>query len=331
MNFKLVKSDWILYLFYVFFTGLLFLLGREEEDASISLGIDFLKFVIMNGITAYVLVFVIFKRFMPRQQYFLLFVAMVLFLYFMGAIWIQIEHALYGSRGNPFSFEYIQYGFVNHLEEAGILATIFLGKKMYDIQLHLAKVEQEKRTAELQFLKAQIDPHFLFNNLNTIDALIDKDPQGAKAYLHKLSQLYRYLVSSKDQEVVPLEEELAFAKNYVYLIEERFGKAYQFDIQNKHPRPSEVWIPPGALQTLLENIVKHNQASHQDPVKTEILINDKKITVSNDRRQKNNLVDSTGTGLDNLKARYKLLTDQEIEIVADEAFIVVLPLIKLVN
>jgi len=212
-----------------------------------------------------------------------------------------------------------------------MLATIMLGKKMFDLQLHVANMEKEKRTAELSFLKAQIDPHFLFNNLNTVDALIDKDPQSAKTYLHKLAQLYRYLVSSKDQEVVLLDEELAFAKNYIYLIEERFGKAYQFDIQNEHPRPEEVWIPPGALQTLLENIVKHNQGNHTDPIITTIFIDEKNIIVSNDKRPKKGSVDSTGTGLQNLRARYKLLTDLEIKINSGERFTVELPNVRLIE
>lgn len=331
MQFKLIKSDWIVYLFYVVFTAVIYYFGMGDDDGLKDTVLDFIRFVTLNAVSTYGMVFLIFARFMPRKQYFLLFVVLVFFLYVIGAIWIQYECFFYNCKGTPWSISYIQYGFLNHIEEVGMLATIMLGKKMFDIQLQMANMEKEKRTAELSFLKAQIDPHFLFNNLNTIDALIDKDPKSAKAYLHKLSQLYRYLVSSKDHDVVPLDEELDFAKNYIYLIEERFGKAYQFEIQNNHSNPENIWLPPGALQTLLENIVKHNQGSHNDPVLTYISINENAITVGNDLRPKKGMVDSTGTGLKNLKARYKLLTDQEVKIHRGENFTVELPNIKLVS
>ncbi|MFK7808545.1 MAG: sensor histidine kinase [Saprospiraceae bacterium] len=331
MLFKVTRSDVIVFLFYALFTIILYYVGSEGDELKY-VYIECARFIILNALSAYVIVYVIFARFIPKKQYFLLFLVLVPFLYLMGIIWINYECYFFSNcKESPWAFSYIQYGFVNHLEEAGMLATIMLGKKMFDMQLHFANMEKEKRTAELSFLKAQIDPHFLFNNLNTIDALIDKDPQAAKAYLHKLAKLYRYLVSSKDQEVVPLEEELAFAKNYIYLIEERFGKAYEFDIQNQHPNSDELWVPPGALQTLLENIVKHNQGNHTDPVKTNILIDQSGITVANDLRPKKGIVDSTGFGLKNLKARYALLTDEKVKINSGDLFTVELPSIKVVQ
>lgn len=330
MQFKLIKSDWIVYIFYVVATAILYYVGSEEGDEFYSILVDFFRYILLNGISTYVMVFHIFPRFMPRKKYFLFFVVLVLFLYMIGTFWILTECYFFNCEETPWSLRYINYGFVNHIEEVGMLATIMLGKKMFDLQLRVANMEKEKRTAELNFLKAQIDPHFLFNNLNTVDALIDQDPQKAKTYLQKLGQLYRYLVSSKDQEVVPLEEELEFAKNYIYLIEERFGDAYQFKIKIDHTNPSDLWLPPGALQTLLENIVKHNQASSADPIETTILISENEISVENTRREKKGIVDSTGTGLQNLRARYKLLTDKELQIHSGEQFRVDLPNIKLV-
>lgn len=127
---------------------------------------------------------------------------------------------------------------------------------------------------------------------------------------------------------MPLEDELEFAKNYMYLIECRFGDAYLFEIKNELQNSIDYLIPPGALQTLLENIVKHNHGNSQFPIKTNITITKDSIVVSNNRNTKNKFVDSTGIGLTNLIARYKLLTDSEIEIQSNDNFIVKLPTIK---
>ncbi|MFT5801587.1 MAG: two-component system LytT family sensor kinase [Patescibacteria group bacterium] len=331
MQFKLIKSDWIVFLFYVIASAILYYFGTDEDDGLVETYTDFVRYIGLNAISTYLMVFHLFPRFMPQKRYFLFFVVLVLFLYVIGTIWIVYECYFFNCKETPWSFKYINYGFSNHIEEVGMLATIMLGKKMFDLQLKVANMEKERKTAELSFLKAQIDPHFLFNNLNTVDALIDKDPQSAKAYLHKLGQLYRYLVSSKDQDVVPLEEELDFAKNYIYLIEERFGTAYKFEIQIEHTNPNELWVPPGALQTLLENIVKHNHGSPSEPIQTTILITEDQISVANTKRKKKSVVDSTGTGLQNLKTRYKLLTDKGIKIQSGERFSVYLPNIKLVS
>ena len=206
-----------------------------------------------------------------------------------------------------------------------------LGKKLYEAQVQFLQMEKEKKESELRFLKSQIDPHFLFNNLNTVDSLIDSDPSKAKVYLNKLSTLYRYLISTKDDEVVPLEDELAFAENYQFLIETRYGKAYQFEIKNEATNSDSFLIPPGALQTLLENIVKHNKAAHESPVISTIQINDDSIEVSNDLNLKTEKVDSHGVGMNNLKARYKLLTDKAVEVVKSDKFTVRLPVIKEVS
>ena len=200
------------------------------------------------------------------------------------------------------------------IESFTIPGIFLLGKKLYDAQTHFLEMEKEKKESELLRLNAQIDPHFLFNNLNTIDSLIDTNPSGAKIYLNKLSRLYRYLISTKDQEVVELEEELGFAQNYIYLIQSRFGNAYQFNIQQNNTNQELHFIPPGALQTLLENIVKHNQPSPKNPIKSTIIIKEHTIEVSNNLSLGVKEVDSTGTGLNNLKSRYKLLIDKEITI-----------------
>jgi len=196
--------------------------------------------------------------------------------------------------------------------------------------LDLQIKEKEKRESELLLLKSQIDPHFLFNNLNTVDALIDSDPQVAKEYLQRLSQLYRYLIRTKDDEVVLLEEEMEFARNYIYLLEKRFGKAYQFNIEG-FAEITDQFIPPGALQTVIENVVKHNMSTVEEPIITDIILKKDQVVISNDLRLKPNVKTSNKTGLDNLKARVALLSERKIEVTSDERYTVLIPLINQID
>ncbi len=330
MDFKLTKSD-------LYLTGIFFLLSLVigsmdysdyKEGEKYLLIIDHINFILFTVTSVFVLVYVIFARFFPKRQFLQLFFFGILFLFFMGILELQWYCYFRTCKGNLLSLNALYYGFTLHIEGIGIFATFLLGKKLYDAQIHVAKIEKEKKESELLLLKSQIDPHFLFNNLNTIDSLIDSNPKSAKIYLNKLSTLYRYLISNKDFEVVPLEDELEFAKNYMYLIESRFGDAYLFEIKNDLENSEDYLIPPGALQTLLENIVKHNHGNSQSPIKTKIDIKKDSIMVYNNINTKSKLVESTGIGLTNLKARYRLLTDNEIEIQSNKNFIVKLPMIK---
>lgn len=333
MIFKLTKSD--IKLAAIFFIISIFVGSMDYADypdgKKYLLIFDHINFILFCSVSVYVLVFIIFAKYFPKKQFFQLFFYGVGFLFLMGIIEIQWQCLFRECEGNLLSLRGIYYGLVMHIEGIGIFATFLLGKKLYDAQVHLGEVEKEKKESELLLLKSQIDPHFLFNNLNTIDSLIDSNPKSAKIYLNKLATLYRYLISNKDFEVVPLEDELEFAKNYMYLIESRFGDAYVFDIKNAVGNTSDFLIPPGALQTLLENIVKHNHGNSSSPIKTNINITEDSIIVFNNINAKKKFVDSTGIGLTNLKARYKLLTDSVIEIQNDKNFIVKLPSLKQVS
>lgn len=330
MIFKLTKSD--LYLAGIFFFLSLFIGSMDyadyPADKKYLLWIDHLNFLLFTSFSVYILVYIIFAKYFPSGKFLHLFFWGIVFLFFMGMLEMQWMCYFRTCTGNLFEFKYLYYGFVTHIEGIGIFATFLLGKKLYDAQVHVTKIEKEKKESELLLLKSQIDPHFLFNNLNTIDSLIDSNPKSAKIYLNKLSTLYRYLISNKDFEVVPLDDEIEFAKNYMYLIESRFGDAYLFEIKNEITNTDDFLIPPGALQTLLENIVKHNHGNSQSPIKTNINITEDSIIVSNNINAKNKFVESTGIGLTNLKARYNLLTDTVIEIQSNENFIVKLPTLK---
>jgi len=210
---------------------------------------------------------------------------------------------------------------------AGFIFGILLAKRFYEGKIEFSKIEKQQKENELKLLRSQIDPHFLFNNLNTLDSLIDSDSEKAKEYINRLSLIYRYLIQTKDAEVMELTSELQFTENYIFLIETRFGDDYHFTIK-KEATITDKFIPTGALQTLLENIVKHNKANGQ-PVLSNISIDNDWLTVNNTKTNNANN-ESFGTGLQNLQARYTLLSDKKIIITNENnSFTVSIPIIQL--
>ncbi|MCK8522490.1 histidine kinase [Aquimarina sp. D1M17] len=214
-------------------------------------------------------------------------------------------------------------------DDAGFPFAILLAKKFYEGQAQLFNVQKQQKENELKLLRSQIDPHFLFNNLNTLDALIDSNTNKAKEYINRLSLIYRYLIRTKDAEVMELVEEMELAENYIFLIETRFGSDYNFEIR-KDTSFEDKFIPTGAIQTLLENVVKHNKVGVQGAIRVCIEVTDDQLTVVNDKSKTQQAQESFGTGLENLKARYKLLSDQEVQIInTDLKFKISIPIIKL--
>lgn len=131
----------------------------------------------------------------------------------------------------------------------------------------LSSARQAQSEMQLKLLQQQVDPHFLFNNLNVLSSLIETNPQNANEFLSRLAELYRYILQTGNVEIVPLKNELVFAEGYLYLIERRFGKAYIFDWQVPESKINGQMIVPAALQGLLENVVKHNAGGNKFPLK----------------------------------------------------------------
>lgn len=331
MDIKLNRSD-------VFIIAIFFLIaipvtytGYPEDTKWYLPGVETLVYCFFTLFVTYITVYKIFPKYFPDQRILMLFAITVIFMMVCGLIEISCYRLL---NGNDLSFlkkfGSIFFGISICAQNSGILMGILLGKKFYDAQLDIQKKDKEMKESELRLLKSQIDPHFLFNNLNTVDALIDSDPKIAKAYLSHLSNLYRYLIRTKDDEVVSLESELEFGKDYIYLLEKRYGNAFRFDIIKNNKNTSNLLIPPGALQTVLENVVKHNSANVESPLVTTITIESESITVINDKNIKTK-GKSTRTGLNNLIARYQLLTDKKVVIQDDEKYSISLPIIKAVE
>ncbi|MDQ2772168.1 MAG: histidine kinase [Bacteroidota bacterium] len=222
---------------------------------------------------------------------------------------------------------------ISHTQSYGMLGILLAAKRYFDVQQHLLLTQKAQAESELRNLKAQIDPHFLFNNLNVLRGLIQQDPVEADAYLGRFANLYRFLIRHQDDDFVSLPDELRFVDEYIYLLRHRFGTAYEF--VQELPPPAELaglLVVPGTLQLLVENAVKHNAGDDDAPLRIRIAVQGQTLRVANPRRPKRMAVDSLGTGLANLRERYRLLTGQEIE-VADTAaeFAVTLPLVALTH
>ena len=202
----------------------------------------------------------------------------------------------------------------------------FFSKKLNEKELETEKLKLLGTEAKLESINAQLNPHFFFNNLSALSVLIHQNVNQADQYLQKLSQIYRYVLNNKINELVSLEEELAFLQNYLDLLQIRFQDSLSFSMsieKNAYQR----MIPPAVLQLLVENVVKHNFFTTKKPLEIKILASEKTITVRNLVQPKEVVDTSTGIGLQNISDRYKFL-NQSIQIIDQEGvFEVVLPLI----
>ncbi len=189
-------------------------------------------------------------------------------------------------------------------------------------------LERAHLASQLEGLRNQVNPHFLFNSLNTLTYLIPEAPDKAVRFVQQLSKVYRYVLESRDDRVIPLQTELDFLQSYIFLLRERFGDNLQVEIGRMDDRKNAA-IVPLTLQMLFENAIKHNIISTQNPLKIEVFMENGRLIVRNNFQKKNQVMDSTGVGLQNIRDRYRLLTEREIEVIASQQyFTVVLPEIE---
>lgn len=323
------RSDWYVTLAY-WLCATPFILSSYIEDNPLWQALGGMVFTIIFDTTSvFILVFGIFATYIPRRQYLALLIATLVLFAVNSLIYNYGYGVIFGWEYRTPSLELLLWGVLRHAQSYGILAAIMIGKQFFDIQRQYFALEKEKRENELKMLKSQIDPHFLFNNLNILDVLIERDPHAARAYLKHLAALYRYLIRHKDEEVVSLHDEWAFAKDYIYLLQQRFGDAFQFKLEGDLQHLNSFFIPPGAMQTVIENVVKHNQGDDQSPIMVSITLEGDHIFVRNTLRPKLDGTESNGTGLANLRARYRLLVDQALDVRREQGeFVVQLPLIR---
>lgn len=207
-----------------------------------------------------------------------------------------------------------------------VLYSYFLVLRAESEKEQLQKITIE---SQLHALQAQVQPHFLFNSLNTLSALTIKDSQRAEAFVIELSAVYRYLLQKSDHHLTSLKEELNFLHSFLHLLKTRFEEGLQYSI-DVDPSLYTYQLPPLTLQVLVENAVKHNIFSDTEPLHLSIYIDaQKRLVVSNTLQKKPLVSHSTGFGLSNIISRYNLLNQPEVVVTEDsKAFTVVLPLLN---
>ena len=191
-----------------------------------------------------------------------------------------------------------------------LIVTVILQKKKKDLQL-------KRQQARLDALKMQIDPHFIFNNLSILLDLVETGDKAAPDYVKSLSKVYRYIVSNVDNNLALVEDELVSLENYVFLLKIRFGNAIHVDIRVEDAI-KERQIPPIVLQMLLENAIKHNGASEEEPLFIRIYSERDKLVVENNRKPVSFSASSHRIGLRNIKERYLLIGAPAPEIFENE-------------
>ncbi|TDN39315.1 histidine kinase [Hymenobacter sp. UV11] len=251
------------------------------------------------------------------------------FLLLSGGAYIGLYSHLFG-HAPTLSAGRVVLGAVQHAKSYGLLAVLLTGKRYFEAQRHVLHLQKTQAESELRALKAQLDPHFLFNNLNVLHMLIGQDAEVAGHYLSCFANLYRYLIRHRDADFVTLADELRFLDDYVYLLRHRFGAAYAFATTlAPGVDPDRLYTVPGTLQILVENALKHNSGDEEDPLLLSLHVLPSQLRAHNPQRPKRTRPEPGGTGLRNLQERYRLLASQPVQIFADaESFVVTVPLLR---
>ncbi len=218
---------------------------------------------------------------------------------------------------------------------ANLLFHLLAAVKFYfsEYKRKWTEAEELKRIsaqAELQVIKSQINPHFLFNNLNVLSTLIMKNNGEANRFIEEFSKVYRYILTNHDKELIELRTELDFIEPYIFLLKKRFadGLTVKLNIPQAY---RHFYIIPASLQLLIENAIKHNIISKAKPLFIDVHVNgNNTIVVSNNLQPRESSVSSTKIGLNNIKKRYWLVSGQEVTVdVSQEIFSVSIPLLNL--
>lgn len=191
------------------------------------------------------------------------------------------------------------------------------------------RYQKESMSATYESLKNQVNPHFLFNSLNALTNLVYEDQAKAVNFIKQLSEVYRYVLDTRDREVVPLEDELKFLEAYNFLQQIRFGQKLKIHLELNGLKSM---VAPLALQMLIENAVKHNEVSEENPLEVRVYSDGKYIVVENNLQRKFQLDESAGVGLDNIHKRYQFLSNDKVLVdQSNNKFLVKLPQIPVRN
>lgn len=209
-----------------------------------------------------------------------------------------------------------------------IFMYFFLKKFLGHWREGMQREEQYKReviTAQYEVLRSQVNPHFLFNSLSVLTSLVETDPKAAVKFIGKLAEVYRYVLDMRDQDTVSLAEELNLARSYLFMQQYRFNEQLVVNISIKNPVGK---IVPHSLQMLLENALKHNIISEEQPLSIDVYEEEGYVVCRNTCQPREVIEPSTGTGLKNIAGRYAVLTPKPVlSGIEGNSFVVRIPVI----
>lgn len=266
----------------------------------------------------------------PKKKFFLHFVSLAVFSFIVSAILFYIFAYLMfnGEKWLTISETLNQAklpAFISVSIAAFFTGTDFL-KNWKTEAIRAERLEKEKIATQYESLRNQVNPHFLFNSLNALSELVYESQELAVKYIRQLSLVYRYVLDSRNNEVATIRDELDFLDSFIFLQKIRFGD--NLDIQINVEKNDSAYVLPLSLQILMENAIKHNVVSEANPLVIRLEQQDQYLVFRNKIKRKKSIDSGTGIGLENIKMRYKYLT--EVPVMIDERkeeFIVKIPIL----
>ncbi|SIS56453.1 sensor histidine kinase [Belliella pelovolcani] len=288
---------------------------------------------LFNAMLLFVIIGIVIKRFdeqVSLSRAIRVFVISLL-IYVLGNNLLSYLVALsFGTVARNFNEASLTSSNIKYVMDVFVYGGFFLAhyyfQKNQEDKAKLANLEKTQMQSQLAQLKAQLDPHFLFNNLNVLDQLIEEDQAQASAFLHDFSDIYRYVLQSSDQQLVPLDDELAFAQRYFRLMQQKYGQAYRLELSGEVP--TQAFLPALSLQLLIENAIEHNLGTELSPVAIQLKISEMSLKISNVLKPKKQVKKGGGRALQNLRTQFELLGKYSMHIKQNEStFEVTIPLI----
>jgi sensor histidine kinase YesM len=263
-------------------------------------------------------------------QFFIFYIACFIIALAVILLFIYIKQILIGGSLTHLLPNFFHFQFWSWLKSTAsglsVGAVIFIIIQWQDALKREQKLREQNLIFQNETLKSQVNPHFLFNSLNTLSSLISTRPETAEWFIGRLSSIYRYILENGQKNRLPLESELAFISDYYDLHTVRDEGKILLDINT--PDANDYFILPVSLQILIENAIKHNMATRDNPLKIEIYIEDQRIVVKNNLQKMATKLKSTSIGLKNLTERLMLSTGKTVIVEeTNDYFFVKLPLL----
>ncbi|MEN0005291.1 MAG: histidine kinase [Bacteroidota bacterium] len=266
-----------------------------------------------------------------RKRIFWQFLLVTIFMNLIGLpLGLLLDATQLFDLHNPTFFQLTAVNITTILIFLSIYESIYFYDQLKSSITEQERLKQETIRSQLEGLRNQVNPHFLFNSLNTLMSIVAEDKKLAISFLKKLSKVYRYVLDIREKKLVPLQEELEFIHSYIFLQQERFGENLCTKIE-VDPSLGQHKIVPLSMQILFENAIKHNIISSKKPLHIQVFTKrDEYLIVRNNLQKKKQAMISTKVGLENIRNRYRFFTDSEVVVQeTEDLFEVAIPLLKL--